>query len=230
MTVGLSRRDALCRPKWILGVNHIAAGWRGIGPTSLVGDPTGLLLGGGESGHLHLLGILPDCSWVEGNRATFTCWGSNRIAAGWRGIGPPSLVGDPTGLLMGGGESGQLHLLGILPDCCWVEGNRATFTCWGSYRIAAGWRGIGPPSLVGDPTGLQLGGGESGHLHLLGILPDCCWVEGNRATFTCWGSYHIAAGWRGIGPPSLVGDPTRLLLVGGESGHLHLLGILPNCC
>ena len=36
-----------------------------------------------------------------------------------------------------------------------------------------------------DTTGLPLGGGESGHPHLLGIIPDCCWVEVNQATLAC---------------------------------------------
>ena len=43
MKVGLRRKDALCRSKCSVGVNKIAA-WLNLG----------------ESGHLHLLGILPD--------------------------------------------------------------------------------------------------------------------------------------------------------------------------
>ena len=182
----------------------MAAGLRWIWPPSLVGDTTRWLLGWGESGHPHLLGILPDGCWVEVNLATLTCWGYyqmaaglrwiwppslvgvNLIATGLRWIWPPSLVGDTTGWLLGWGESGHPHLLGILPDGCWVEVNLATLTCWGYYRMAAGMRWIWPPSLVGDTTGWLLGWGESGHPHLLGILPDGCWVEVNLATLTCW--------------------------------------------
>ena len=43
---------------------------------------------------------------------------------------------------------------------------------------------------------LLLGRGDSGHPHLLGILPDCCWVEVILVTLTCWGYYQIAAGLR----------------------------------
>ena len=43
---------------------------------------------------------------------------------------------------------------------------------------------------------MLLGGGESGHPHLLGMLPDCCWMEVSLVTITCWGCYQIAAGWR----------------------------------
>ena len=171
-----------------------------------------------------------DCCWVEMNLATLTYWGHYQIAAGLRWIWPPSLVGDTTRLLLSWGESGHLHLLGTLPDCCWVEVNLATLTCWGHYQIAAGLRWIWPPSLVGDTTRLLLGWDESGHPHLLGTLPDCCWVEVNLATLTCWGHYQIAAGLRWIWPPSLVGDTTRLLLGWDESGHPHLLGTLPDCC
>ena len=53
-----------------------------------------------------------------------------------------------------------------------------------------------PPSLGGDTTRLLLGGGECGHPHLVGILPDYCWVEVNVATLTWCGYYQIAAGLR----------------------------------
>ena len=212
------------------GYYQIAAGLRWLRPPSLVGDTTRLLLGWGDSNHPHLLGILPDCWWVEVTLATLTCWGYYQIAAGLRWPRPPSLVGDTTRLLLGWGDSDHPHLLGILPDCCWAEVTLATLTCWGYYQIAAGLRWLRPPSLVGDTTRLLLGWGDSGHPHLLGILPDCCWVEVTLATLTCWGYYQIAAGLRWLWPPSLVGDTTRLLLGRGDSGHPHLLGILPDCC
>ena len=40
VNVGLRREDALCRLKWSVGVNQIAAGLRWIWPPSLVGDTT----------------------------------------------------------------------------------------------------------------------------------------------------------------------------------------------
>ena len=212
------------------GYYQIAAGLRWLRPPSLVGDTTRLLLGWGDSDHPHLLGILPDCWWVEVTLATLTCWGYYQIAAGLRWLRPPSIVGDTTRLLLGWGDSDHPHLLGILPDCCWVEVTLANLTCWGYYQIAAGLRWLRPPSLVGDTTRLLLGWGDSGHPHLLGILPDCCWVEVTLATLTCWGYYQIAAGLRWLWPPSLVGDTTRLLLGRGDSSHPHLLGILPDCC
>ena len=39
--VGLSKGDALCRLKWSVGVNQIAAGLMLMWPPSLVGDATG---------------------------------------------------------------------------------------------------------------------------------------------------------------------------------------------
>ena len=95
MMIGLRREHALCRSKWSVGVNQIAAGLR-------------------ESGHPHQLGILSDCCWVEGIWPPSPCWGYCQISAGLR-------------------ESGHPHQLGILSDFCWVEG-------------------IWPPSPVGDAT------------------------------------------------------------------------------
>ena len=43
MKVGLRREDALCRSKWSVGVNQIAAGLRLIWPPSLVGETTRFL-------------------------------------------------------------------------------------------------------------------------------------------------------------------------------------------
>ena len=40
MEVGLRRDDALCRSKWSVGVNMIAAGLISIWPPSLIGDAT----------------------------------------------------------------------------------------------------------------------------------------------------------------------------------------------
>ena len=40
MKIGLRREDALCRSKWSVGIDHIAAGLRIIWPPSLVGDTT----------------------------------------------------------------------------------------------------------------------------------------------------------------------------------------------
>ena len=40
VNVGLRSEDALCRSKWSVGVNLIAAGLRRIWPPSLVGDTT----------------------------------------------------------------------------------------------------------------------------------------------------------------------------------------------
>ena len=207
---------------------QIAALLRLIWSPSLVGDTARLLLDWGESGHPHLLGILPDCCWVEVNMVTLTCWGYYQIAALLRWIWSPSLVEDTARLLLDWCESGHPHLLGILPDCYWVDVNLVTLTCWGYCQITAGLRWIWSPSLVGDTARLLLDWGESGHSHLLGILPLCCWVDVNLVTLTCWGYYQIATGWRWVWPPSLVGDTTRLLLDGGESGHPHLLGILPD--
>ena len=38
MRVVLRREDALCRSKWSVGINQIAAGLRWVWPLSLVGD------------------------------------------------------------------------------------------------------------------------------------------------------------------------------------------------
>ena len=38
MKIGLRRENTLCRSKWSVGVNQIAAGLRWICPPSLVGD------------------------------------------------------------------------------------------------------------------------------------------------------------------------------------------------
>ena len=40
MKVGLRREDALCRSKWSVGVNKIAAELRCIWPPSLIGNTT----------------------------------------------------------------------------------------------------------------------------------------------------------------------------------------------
>ena len=52
------------------------------------------------------------------------------------------------------------------------------------------------PSLGGNSTRLPGGGGESGHPHLVGILPDCQEVEVNLVTLTWWEFYQIARRWR----------------------------------
>ena len=43
MKVGLRRKDALCRSKWSVGVNQIAAGLKRIWLSLLVGDPIDFL-------------------------------------------------------------------------------------------------------------------------------------------------------------------------------------------
>ena len=85
----------------------------------------------------------------------------------------------------------------------------------GINQIAAWLRWIWSPSLVWDTTRLLLDWGECGHPHLLEILPDCCFVEVNLVTLTCWGYCKIATRLRWIWSPSLVGDTTRLLLCWG---------------
>ena len=42
MKVGLRRKFALCRSKWSVGINKIAAGLQRIWPPSLIGDTNGL--------------------------------------------------------------------------------------------------------------------------------------------------------------------------------------------
>ena len=39
--IGLRKEDALCRSRWIVSVNKIAAGLRPIWPPSLIADTTG---------------------------------------------------------------------------------------------------------------------------------------------------------------------------------------------
>ena len=189
-----------------------------------------LLLSWGESGLPHVLGMLPDCYWVEVNLASLTCWECYQIATELRWIWPPSRVGNATRLLLSWGESGLPHVLGMLPDCYWVEVNLASLTCWECYQIATELRWIWPPSRVGNATRLLLSWGESGLPHVLGMLPDCYWVEVNLASLTCWECYQIATELRWIWPPSRVGNATRLLLSWGESGLPHVLGMLPDCC
>ena len=55
MKIGLRREDTLCRSKWSVGVNQIAAGLRRIWSPSLVGVNLVTLTCWSESGHPHLL-------------------------------------------------------------------------------------------------------------------------------------------------------------------------------
>ena len=113
-----------------------------------------------------VLWMLPDCRWVEVNLATLSfvdftglplvlgesghpqSCGCYRIAVGLRWIWPPSV-------------------LGMLPDCRWVEVNLATLS-------------------FGDVEGLPLGWGESGHPQFWG----CCRIysSGVRLSFCLQGN------------------------------------------
>ena len=55
---------------------------------------------------------------------------------------------------------------------------------------------------------------------------DCCWMEVNLVTLICWEHYQILNNGVSLSEWSVV--VYRLLLDGGEPGHPHLLGTLPD--